>query len=138
MVPGFLVWRCAGCATPADGKGSNGEFEQIPPMPRALSELVGAVGLYLGRLGSAHVGDKARLERALDRAIVNGRKQFAPEDGKDQPTPATSPGPSIADLKPGRYFLIKYDDGSGKIWYDQLIIESQPVVKSWPAPERKS
>jgi hypothetical protein len=36
---------------------------------RQLSELVGAVGLYLGELGSGHDGDKERLQRAMYRAL---------------------------------------------------------------------
>ncbi len=36
---------------------------------RHLSELIGAVGLYLGDLGSAHEGDEERLRRAMKRAL---------------------------------------------------------------------
>ncbi len=38
---------------------------------RQLSELVGAVGIYLGELGSAHGGDRERLHRAMMRAILS-------------------------------------------------------------------
>lgn len=94
--PDFLVWRCGGCGARAVGKikpcecatdvgvreGPNGHPEQtwwddpLPEMPRALSELVGAVGIYLGRIESAHKGEKARLERALDRALADGKAQY--------------------------------------------------------------
>ena len=36
---------------------------------RQLSELIGAVGIYLGDLGSAHEADRARLRRAMQRAM---------------------------------------------------------------------
>lgn len=95
-VPDFLVWSCAGCGARAVGlekpcdcptnvgtrEGPNGKCETtwwaepLPEMPRVLSELVGAVGIYLGRVGSAHKGDKARLERALDRALADGSAQY--------------------------------------------------------------
>lgn len=41
-------------------------------LDRHFSELVGAVGLYLGEVGSAHTGDRDRLRRALRRAIKCG------------------------------------------------------------------
>jgi hypothetical protein len=49
---------------------------ELPEAPRVLTELVGAVGLYLGRLGSANEGDKARLGRALDRAMADAKAQY--------------------------------------------------------------
>ena len=36
---------------------------------RELSELIGAVGFYLGEIGSAHEGDKERLRRAMTRSL---------------------------------------------------------------------
>jgi hypothetical protein len=95
-VPDFMIWHCAGCGAPAEGKkkpcncvtnvgmrdGPRGKREQtwwddpLPEMPRVLYELVGAVGLYLGRIGPAHEGDKARLERALDRAMADAEVQY--------------------------------------------------------------
>lgn len=97
VVPEFLmIWRCAGCGAPAEGKqkpcqcatnvgfrqGPNGKIEKtswddpLPEIPRVLSELIGAVGFYLGRLGPTHQGDKARLERALDRAIADAKSRY--------------------------------------------------------------
>ena len=36
---------------------------------RELSELIGAVSLYLGQLGSPHKDDKERLQRAMTLAL---------------------------------------------------------------------
>ncbi len=36
---------------------------------RQLSELIGAVGIYLGRMGPGRAGDKPRLDRAMTRAL---------------------------------------------------------------------
>ena len=41
----------------------------IDDLGRQTSELIGAIGFYLGDLGSTHKGDKARLRRAMQRAM---------------------------------------------------------------------
>ena len=87
--PDFLAYECCRkCGIVKRADGGNGPCKGVvrvemrddptkPEVPRVLSELIGAVGFYLGRLGSAHEGDKDRLGRALDRAITDARNIYS-------------------------------------------------------------
>ena len=78
---------------------------------RHLSELIGAVGIYLGELGSAHGGDRERLHRAMMRAIRS--QAFDKYMEADFDKPGLCPGcgrPLSPGMSPGRCPGCEKDD----------------------------
>lgn len=74
--------------TPPNTKDADPDTDNLG---RQLSELIGAVGIYLGELGPTHGGDKERLGRAMTRAV---RSQAFGEfmDADIPPGPPDPPG----------------------------------------------